>query len=533
MIFNKFVKENLVAFSFIVILILLNSMIALPFPYISKIIIDNILLNGSYNLIPNVVLFFSLLVLSQMVVGRLTAFKLANFFQMFINKTRIKVFSNFVENNYIEEGRGKLETVVLSDIEMLSSSYQQIISGVCSNVVLLVGYTVIVFIINWKLSIITFLFLPMYIYWVNKVGNNIKIFNETNQKLKENLYADMNKSLTNILVIKIYDFYSIVKVIFEKSVEKSGEANKKLILYQNFINIIANVIVVAAQFIPLFVGIYLFRNGEVSIGALIAFNSYTSNIFGPLTSLISLLPTKKNAEVYNQRVSELINFPKYDKSKDRFELNDSEQKTNKELLVVRNMELLSEQKKILNIKMFSINKGEFCKIEGNNGSGKSLFLKSLCNIYLNYSGEVYISGKLVNKGKTITELSKEIVYVSNDQGFIFNSISKELEELSELLDYLDIQKALKTVNMLGREKDSSFSTGEYQRMRIARALIKRPKILILDEIFSNIDFEMTSKILSNLRNNYPDMALIFVEHHFLAEDFDYTIKYIENEILIE
>lgn len=70
-------------------------------------------------------------------------------------------------------------------------------------------------------------------------------------------------------------------------------------------------------------------------------------------------------------------------------------------------------------------------------------------------------------------------------------------------------------------------------MRIARALIKRPKILILDEIFSNIDFEMTSKILSNLRNNYPDMALIFVEHHFLAEDFDYTIKYIENEILIE
>ncbi|EKQ3641023.1 hypothetical protein P4583_001746, partial [Enterococcus faecalis] len=204
MIFNKFVKENLVAFSFIVILILLNSMIALPFPYISKIIIDNILLNGSYNLIPNVVLFFSLLVLSQMVVGRLNAFKLANFFQMFINKTRIKVFSNFVENNYIEEGRGKLETVVLSDIEMLSSSYQQIISGVCSNVVLLVGYTVIVFIINWKLSIITFLFLPMYIYWVNKVGNNIKIFNETNQKLKENLYADMNKSLTNILVIKIY-----------------------------------------------------------------------------------------------------------------------------------------------------------------------------------------------------------------------------------------------------------------------------------------------------------------------------------------
>lgn len=62
-----------------------------------------------------------------------------------------------------------------------------------------------------------------------------------------------------------------------------------------------------------------------------------------------------------------------------------------------------------------------------------------------------------------------------------------------------------------------FSNGELQKIRIARALLQSPDILILDEIFSNIDIEQTKTIFENIRNNYQQLCIIFVEHHLDTE----------------
>lgn len=536
MLFSKFVNKNRNSFLFLVIMIIFSSFMMLPFPYISKIVVDNILLQKNYDLIFRVIVLFLLLVTVQMVIGRISAITIANFFQKFTNDNRRNVFNNFLESDQEDknDSKGKLETVILSDIEMLSNVQQQIISGFFSNVILLLGYTCIIFLINWKLSIITILFLPIYIFWVNKVGNRIKEYSEENQKIKEQLYHSIETGISNLLVIQIYNFFERVRMIFSNKVEMSGEANKKLILYQNFINLVANIIVTAAQFVPLFVGGFLYMKNELSIGSLIAFNSYTSSFFGPLTTLISLLPLKKNADIFTQRIVELLETNDSKSNIIPTELNINGKEKKNLPLFVENMDIFVGEKHLLTVKDFTVEEGGIYRITGVNGSGKSLLLKSLCNIYKNYSGKSYIQGAKLIKDLSVTELSSQILYVSNDQGFIFENVYNELinikteqEQNTEI-----VEKALETVLMKDKNEKINFSSGEYQRLRIARALIKQPKVLILDEIFSNIDSTTTKKIFKNLSQNYPALGIVFVEHHFEFSELDYHLKRINKKCLL-
>lgn len=524
MLFREYIKINKAKFIVMSCMIISFSLLSLPFPYISKILVDNILLNGNYKLILPIILLFVVLITVQTLLGRFNAINVANYFQKFINELRNRIFRSTIKSNFSTTNTtGQVETMIMSDVELLSNANQQIFNSAFSNISMLLGYTAILFLLNWKLAIISILFLPLYAVWVVKIGEKMKIYHKKNQEVKERLFGNINNTFSNILVIVIYDFYKEVISSFNNLVEDSGYLNKKTILYQNFVNLVTNLIVLAAQFIPLFVGVFFVKNGEITIGELIAFNSYSSQFFSPVTTLINIIPIKKTAEIYNDRIKQHINE---NINGDDHPIDFMENSIESDIsLRISNYELFSNKTKILSIDDFEICKGEAIHLQGENGSGKTLFLKSISNIYKDYCGVVKIGDTIITSEVAINNISNIVIYVSNTQNFVLDNLYKELTINTNISD-AELEDVLKSVYLFEKISDlpkginssslevmSNLSTGELQRLRIARALLRKPNILLLDEIFSNIDSSLTSKIYTNIRELHPHMSIVLVEHH--------------------
>lgn len=524
-LFKNFVKENKSKFIFLIVNIVCISGLKLPLPYFSKIIIDNILIQKDVSLIPVVIFTFIIIVLCQIILGRENARQTATFFQNFIYDIRHKLFRLNVEKYpYMKDDRiGYLQTLMVSDVENLSNNYLNIVNTFFSSAILLISYLVIIFSIDFKLAVICILFIPPYIAWTIYISNKIKIYSEESQQKRESLLNTSNHFFNNLVPVHIYSYFNEVAEEFDEVNKQNRKVNKRIINNQSFFNIVSGTIVTLATFIPLFLGVHFVLENKLTVGELMAFNGYAASLFTPLTSLINLLVLFKTSEIYETRILQAFDI---DELKLLTENNESEKEIGREGgLEVRNFILYNEWgETIIEASDFTLSLKECIQIKGTNGVGKSLFLKSIVGLYKNYSGGIFFQGESICQ-QPIETISKKIVYVDNMQGIVlknlteeFKSIESNREQLKRVLNEFGIDKEYimdsETFFKMDREYlNKNLSTGELQIIRLARALLMKPEILILDEAFSNISQKKVIEIMDKIKNILPEVSIILVEHH--------------------
>lgn len=520
-LFKNFVKENKNNFILLIINIICISGLKLPLPYFSKIIIDNILIQKDVRIIPVVIFTFVIIVLCQIILGRENAKQTAIFFQNFIYNIRHKLFRLNVERYpYIKDDRiSYLQTLMVSDVENLSNNYLNIVNTFFSSAILLVSYLVIIFSIDFQLAVICILFIPPYIAWTIYISNKIKRYSEESQQKRQTLLNTSNHFFNNLVPIHIYSYFNEVTEEFDEVNKQNREVNKKIINNQSFFNIVSVTIITLATFIPLFFGVYFVLENKLTVGKLMAFNGYTASLFTPLTSLINLLVLFKTSEIYETRILQAFDI---DELKFITEISENENEIGR-ILEVRNFILYNERGEII-IKAsdFTLSSKECIQIKGTNGIGKSLFLKSIVGLYKNYSGGIFFQGENICQ-QSIETISKKIVYVDNMQGVVlknlmeeFESIESNREQIKEILNEFGIDNNMTSEPFFYTDREylnKNISTGELQMIRLARALLMKPEILILDEAFSNISQTKVSEIMDKMKKIVPNMSIILVEHH--------------------
>lgn len=245
-------------------------------------------------------------------------------------------------------------------------------------------------------------------------------------------------------------------------------------------------------------------------------------LFSPVTSLISVITTLKLNSVYKERISQYLLPIEKDKL-DKLSFH-----TNCNTLEIINYTLSINGRALLKNVNLNFTSGMVIKIEGENGCGKSLFLKSIINL-VNYSGDV-IFNDVPLKNKYTEELNDEIVYVSNTLNFVdgdlFDNIpvNKNTNRIFELLDIKKIFTA-RVFNSNSNPIQDTFSSGEIQKLKIARGLNRAPKVLLLDEMFSHITKKDSDRILANIINEFPDIIIILVEHHYKSNLVSQSYKF--------
>ncbi|MCT4595663.1 MAG: ABC transporter ATP-binding protein [Anaeromicrobium sp.] len=204
---------------------------------------------------------------------------------------------------------------------------------------------------------------------------------------------------------------------------------------------------------------------------------------------------------------------------------------------VKNLSFSYGDKETLKNLTFKLEEGTMTTIIGPNGSGKTTLLNVITNNLDNYSGHVYLGNKNL-KDYSIKELSQNlaIVYQNVDIKFPFTCMEvvamgrtpfssrmkdltkKDLEIIYEVMDMTDTTSFMK--------KDiTQLSGGEKQRIMLARALAQRPKILVLDEAFSNMDIKYTIKFLDLLREKVKNDGITVIN---IMHDLNLTDIYSDN-----
>ncbi|NSQ65221.1 ABC transporter ATP-binding protein, partial [Enterococcus faecalis] len=402
--------------------------INIQLPYFSKIIFDNIINSKEYQLILPVIFFFNIIVVMQIILGYISSIQNAKFFQNFIFVIRSSIFQKSIENTYINNSQlGLIQTLMTSDVENLSNNYLTIISTFFNSVILIVSYLAILFLLNVKLALLCIIFIPLYIIWTLFMGEKLKKMNSIAQNKRGQLLSSLTHFMTSLIPIHIYSYFDNARHEFKTVNTENKKINKQILSLHAFFNIMSGTIIIVASFLPFFVGIFFVIHNHLSMGELIAFNGYAMSLFTPLTNLINLLVLFKSSEIFEQRILSVINNTECPKKSIQ---KSNSSKSNNHVLYIEKMVLKDTSNQLLlNSKNFYINNGEVILLNGDNGTGKSLFLKSIVGLYKNFSGNIFFQNTLISD-LDVTTIAKHIIYIDNQQKFVLKDFYHEMEILN-------------------------------------------------------------------------------------------------------
>lgn len=533
--FWNFVRQHKYHFTSIVFLILLGVVFSLPMPYISKLIVDNVLIGGNLQKLFPYIILVIVIILFQLLVGRLNSIASAHFFQRFLMVLRQQILSEDALESLTNDSN--ITTVIFNDSELYVTNVENTVVPFISNIGLFLGYLILMSQINISLTFIVLFMIPIYILWMIYVGKKLKLLSYEQQNNRDLLLNNLNTITTNYEVIKIFRLFSKVYKEFKENISSNYVTNSEVRTFQNFIGIISTGIISSTTILIFVLGVFLVVNNQISIGDLIAFNTYSGVIFSPVTQLVNIIATVSISKVYEQRIAEFLKMSP--KSQATIDLN------NLDSMNLCNLNIFSGENKLIDNINLTFLRGERILLCGENGSGKTLLLKSLVNLYDNYTGDIYFkkkSGVSLKLDNQIKLTPVNIIYLSNNQGFPLKSLREEL--LSDTVSDKDISNILKDIGLYekiltldkgidtsGQELSKHLSLGELQKLRLTRAILYSPKVLILDEILSNVDTLSTRKLLRLLKSKLPTAIIIAVGHHLTELDFFDRVLKIDDNLL--
>lgn len=272
----------------------------------------------------------------------------------------------------------------------------------------------------------------------------------------------------------------------------------------------------------LWVGVVSVLNGNMTLGSLLTFNALLAYFLDPVKNLINLQPTMQTAIVAAERLSEILDLELEKVADENRKL--SPQSLNYPIRI-ENLDFRYGTRKLVleNISM-TIGEGEKIALVGESGSGKTTLSKLLMNFYPWEKGEIFI-GDYNLKDINLESLRNRIAYISQDIFLFSGTIRENLElgnedaTLEDIIEACKLSKADEFINKLPlryetmlEENGANLSGGQKQRLAIARALLKKPDILIMDEATSNLDSITEKAIEKTINNLSKDITTIIIAH---------------------
>lgn len=346
--------------------------------------------------------------------------------------------------------------------------------------------------------------------------------NREEMEANAQLTSYMVESLNGIQTVKAYNSERKVRQETEFKFVKLLKKVFNLVWVSNFQTSLKTFIQFVGEVVILWVGGVNVMNGNMTIGSLITFNSLLIYFLDPIKNLVDLQPQMQTAVVAADRLGEILDLEAEKKEDEYKKLSPNSLKGDIE---IKDLDFRYGTRKLIleNINI-SIKKGEKIAFVGESGSGKTTLAKLLLKLYLAEKGEILIDGNNI-KDIQIEALRDKIAYIPQEtflfSGSIYDNLTLGLNEtnLEEVIEASKKAQAHDFINELPlrydtrlEENGANLSGGQKQRLAIARAMLKNPDILILDEATSNLD-AITERTLDKTISEYAkDMTTIFIAH---------------------
>ncbi|MDP3297114.1 MAG: ABC transporter ATP-binding protein [Thermodesulfovibrionia bacterium] len=414
-------------------------------------------------------------------------------------------------NFYVNRPSGELISRVINDSNVLQGllgySVKDIIVEGTSFLVLLI----IAFIRRWDLALIAITVLPFSFFVINKFGKKMKKISQQTQEQISGLIIRLTESISGIKMIKGFRREKLHEDKFNEENKKNYRVALKGARTIEYSSLIHEIITGIGSTSILFYGFYLVFHNKMTMGDLLSFFAAIGMMYTPIRRLGNANNNLQQARAASERIFYLLDQqPEVDGTKNLTEIKNE--------IVFDNVRFIypGTRKKVLDDINFRVKKGELVAIVGKSGAGKTTMVDMLPRFYKPVSGSIFIDDIDVND-VTLESLRKNIGIVSQDI-ILFNetvmdnialgkldATEEEIKEAAKAAYAHDfIKEMLHGYDTIIGERGIRLSGGQKQRISIARALLKNPPILILDEATSSLDTAseiIVQKALDNLMTN--------------------------------
>lgn len=416
-----------------------------------------------------------------------------------------------------------------------------VIVGVLDGVLVLIGLVVLAC-VNLPMFLLAGAVMAVYAVLAYLFSGKFEFYNHMWMEYNSNLSAGLIEGVSGMQTVKAYNME-------QKLRERAKEQSQKLLdcgfRYNNLIYLqsaLEELAELLCGVVVLWIGAIHVMDGTMTIGQLMLYYSLFVYFLGPIKNIINVQPQMQTAIVAANRLVEILELAKedaYDKGEQVTSLTGD--------IVFENVSFGYHSGKftVKNVS-FTIKQGEKIAVIGTNGSGKSTLFKLLMNYYPLKSGTITIGGKNICEIET-QHLRKRIGYVNQETFFLSETIYENLINDNRTIPdekVLEICKLVKVHDFIMElpfnyqtkleENAMNLSSGQRQRLALARALLKEPDILILDEFTSNIDAETEVDLIGLIHTYCRDTTVIFITHKMQAiERCDRVYRMEQGEISIK
>ncbi|MFY0625414.1 MAG: ABC transporter ATP-binding protein [Reichenbachiella sp.] len=366
-------------------------------------------------------------------------------------------------------------------------------------------------------SLIPLPFLSFSIYFVNNIINRRS---EAIQKSLSGLSTFVQEAFSGIRVIKAF----VREEDYDRKFDEVSADYKKKSLGLAFVQALFFPLIMSliglSVILTVYVGSVGVLTGDLSLGNIAEFIIYVNMLTWPVTALGWITSIIQSAAASQKRINEFLN------QKNNIVSDKNIEAEIKGALVFQDVSFTYPDSGIEALKgvSFEVNSGESIAIIGTTGSGKSTIANLICRLYDTTSGSITFD-KIQIQDYKLSEVRKSIGYVPQDVFLFSETIRDNIAFGNGDLQEKDIQRAIEHADlsenlerfpkgietMLG-ERGITLSGGQKQRVSIARAIVRQPKILILDDCLSAVDTKTENSILNSMKKIMVNRTTVIISH---------------------
>lgn len=415
---------------------------------------------------------------------------------------------------------GSIVSRLTNDTESISEMFSGILSSFISALFVIVVTLYTMFALDWKLTSMLVLFLPVIFILVNLYRKKSAPVVAKTRSLLSNINSKLAESIEGIRIIQAFSQEKRLTEEFEAiNQEHLAYASKSMALDSLFLRPALSLIKILTYALLISYFGLDWSDATVSAGMIYAFIQYANRLFDPLLEVTQHFSTLQTSMVSAGRVFTLM-----DQTIEEPMQVDQGARISQGDIVFEDVSFSYDGKrKILDKVSFQVKKGQTIAFVGATGSGKSSIINVFMRFYEFKSGRVLIDGQDIRTFPA-QELRSNIGLVLQDPFLYHGTIASNIqmyqdisrEQVEEAARFVDaapfIEKLPDGYDHLVTEKGSAFSTGQRQLLAFARTMASQPKILILDEATANIDSETEQTVQHSLEKMRQGRTTIAIAH---------------------
>ena len=475
-----------------------------------------------------VLFYFCLIVgisiLFKSIFRYLSAYCITPVEQGIIQNIRNKIFNHLTIlplSFYTKQKRGYINTIVLNDVALVQDGIIGTIISLISDPITMILFMLTMLFISWKLTLFTFIILPLTGFVISKIAKSLKRRSQVGQHKLEQLAAILDEFIGGYRIVKSFTAELFLQQKYQHLNNDYTKISTGIRRRISIASPVTEILSITVILIIIYYGGYLIitQSDDLKPSEFIGFIAIFSQFIAPIKTITDVLSRVQKAIVSYARIEELLSIiPSISENKNGKIITTFD----KEIEFKNVFFSYNNNEPVLQNISFKITKGQTVALVGKSGSGKSTIADLLSRFYEPTSGEILIDG--INLKEYNTASLRKLIGVVTQEPILFNdSIQNNIAFAQKIINMEAIKNAAKVANatefieqiptqfqtQIG-ERGTRLSGGQRQRIAIARAIYHNPPILILDEATSALDTHSERQVqqaLNQLIHNHTSLII--------------------------